>query len=195
MEQSYQYISMFGDSGTCDMEKSKNPTVLIGGYKGVPTNNLAATMYALSQGPLVVAVDASPWSFYGAGIFNSCKRDATLNHAVLLVGYGLQGAKGYWLIRNSWGSDWGMNGYIKLTRSTTAKSASFCGMDYNPQEGSACEGDNTPVKVCGMCGILYEPVLPIVTGVNKPSNFDKIIDSVRSKKLVAEKKKMARKMQ
>merc|ERR1719161_2968077 len=183
MEQSYQYISMFGDSGTCDMEKSKNPTVLIGGYKGVPTNNLAATMYALSQGPLVVAVDASPWSFYGSGIFNSCKRDATLNHAVVLVGYGLQGAKGYWMIRNSWGSDWGMNGYIKLSRQTTATKATFCGMDYKPQEGSACDGETDPVKVCGMCGILYEPVLPIVNAVNKPSNFDSIIAGVREKKL------------
>merc|ERR1719235_2987060 len=113
-EKQYQYTSLWGDSGVCDAEKSKSPTVLVGGYVSVPSNNLQALMYAVSQGPVVVAVDASPWSFYGAGIFNSCKRDATLNHAVLLVGYGMDGAKGYWLIRNSWGSDWGMNGYIKL---------------------------------------------------------------------------------
>merc|ERR1719161_1239427 len=170
---------MFGDSGICAVERTRNPTVLVGGYKSVPTNNLKATMFAVSQGPLIVAVDASPWSFYGAGIFNSCKRDATLNHAVLLVGYGMDQDKGYWLIRNSWGSDWGLNGYIKLSRSLTASKASFCGMDHHPEEGSACDGETEPVKVCGMCGILYEPVLPIVTYANKPSNFNQIISGIK----------------
>jgi len=195
MDQDYQYTSLYGDTGVCDAEKMKSPAVLIGGYTSVPSNNLQALMYAVSKGPVVVAVDATPWSFYGGGVFNSCKRDAVLNHAVVLVGYGLDGTKGYWLIRNSWGSDWGMHGYIKLSRSTTAKGASFCGMDNSPQEGSACEGENDPVKVCGMCGILYEPVLPIVTGVNKPSNFDNIIEGIRSKKMAAYKKRMARKIQ
>merc|ERR1719261_1428448 len=102
--------------------------------------------------------------------------------------------KGYWLIRNSWGTDWGINGYIKLSRSLSASKASFCGTDYHPEEGSACDGENDPVKVCGMCGLLYEPVLPIVTGVNKPPNFDSIISNVKQIKMVAEKKKMARKM-
>jgi cathepsin L len=111
MEQNYQYTSMFGDSGICDMEKTRSPTVLIGGYTSVPQNDLAATMYAVSKGPVIVAVDASPWSFYGAGIFGSCRKDATLNHAVVLVGYGMEKENGYWLIRNSWGSDWGMDGY------------------------------------------------------------------------------------
>lgn len=193
MEQDYEYISMFGDSGQCDEMKVKHPTVMIGGYKGVPTNNLAATMYALSQGPLIVAVDAGKWSFYGGGIFNSCKRDAVLNHAVVLVGYGLQGLKGYWMIRNSWGSDWGMNGYIMLSRQTTATKANFCGMDRKPQEGSACDGENDPVKVCGMCGILYEPVLPIVTSIKKPTNYESIVKGIQEKKLVMKRKMMKRK--
>jgi len=196
MEENYRYTAMFGETGICDMEKVKQaPAVLVGGYTSVPSNNLQALMYASSKGPVIVAVDASPWSFYGAGVFNSCRRDATLNHAVLLVGYGLEGSKGYWQIRNSWGPDWGENGYIKLSRSTSAKGASFCGMDNDPQAGSACEGETAPVRVCGMCGILYEPVLPIVTGVNKPPNFDVIIETVRAKKVAFSKKKLARKIQ
>merc|ERR1719261_2078932 len=96
--------------------------------------------------------------------------------------------KGYWLIRNSWGHDWGENGYIKLSRSLTASKASFCGTDYHPEEGSACDGETAPVKVCGMCGILYEPVLPIVTGVNKPPNFEAIIADAKAKRLEKEMK-------
>eukprot|EP00746_Dinoflagellata_sp_MGD_P087077 gnl/MRDRNA2_/MRDRNA2_34559_c0_seq1.p1 gnl/MRDRNA2_/MRDRNA2_34559_c0~~gnl/MRDRNA2_/MRDRNA2_34559_c0_seq1.p1 ORF type:complete len:240 (+),score=41.09 gnl/MRDRNA2_/MRDRNA2_34559_c0_seq1:68-721(+) len=182
MESHYPYVSMWGDSGTCDVQKSKSPAVTLGGYTAVPSNNLAATMYAVSKGPVVVAVDASPWHFYGAGIFNSCRQDATLNHAVLLVGYGIDKIRnrGYWLIRNSWGIGWGMKGYIKLSRAHTATKASFCGTDYYPEEGSACDGERDPVKVCGMCGILYDPVLPIVTGVKKPSNFESIIAEQKS---------------
>jgi len=151
-------------------------------------------MFALTKGPLIVAVDAKLWSFYGGGIFNSCPRDATINHAVVLVGYGIEGSKGYWLLRNSWGRDWGQDGYIQLTRSMHAKSDKFCGMDKFPQEGSACDGETDPVKVCGMCGLLYEPVLPIVTGVNKPSNFEEIIQSVKTKKWEWDKKRLDHKI-
>jgi len=188
------YTSGNGQQGACTMEKAKEPAVIVGGYTSVPSNNLQALMYATSKGPVIVAVAASDWSMYGRGVFNSCKKDAVLNHAVLLVGYGLQGTSGYWMIRNSWGSDWGENGHIKLGRSTTATSASFCGMDNHPEEGSACDGDTTPVKVCGMCGILYEPVLPIVTGVNKPTNFDEIISKVKSKRRRFHEKQLARKI-
>ena len=38
------------------------------------------------QGPLVVGVDASRWDLYGHGVFDACERDATVNHAVVLVG-------------------------------------------------------------------------------------------------------------
>jgi len=193
-EDKWMYTSGNGQQGKCMMEKATDPAVLVGGYTSVPSNNLQALMYAASKGPVIVAVDASSWSMYGRGVFNSCKQDAVLNHAVLLVGYGLSGASGYWMIRNSWGSDWGENGHIKLGRSTTATTATFCGMDNHPEEGSACEGDTTPVKVCGMCGILYEPVLPIVTGVNKPSNFDEIIANVKSKRRRFEEKRFARKI-
>merc|ERR1719160_1796940 len=107
-DKAYQYTSFSGEDGVClDKEVDKSPIVKIGGYKSVPTNNLIATMYALSQGPLVVAVAASSWMMYGGGIFDTCKKNAILNHAVTMVGYGLQGGKGYWLIRNSWGSAWG----------------------------------------------------------------------------------------
>ena len=76
-----------------------------------------------------------------------------------LVGYGTDATEGdYWLVRNSWGSGWGLGGYIKLKRENEA----VCGTDNTPLDGSACVGDGNAVqKVCGMCGVLFDTSYPI----------------------------------
>ncbi|CAE7855600.1 CEP1 [Symbiodinium microadriaticum] len=91
-----------GDSCT---GRASHPYVQLQGFVRLPTNNLNSVLQALaSRGPLVVGVDASRWDVYGHGIFDGCDRDATINHAVVLVGYGRDIlGKGYFLIRNSWG--------------------------------------------------------------------------------------------
>lgn len=76
----------------------------------------------LKIGPVVVAVDASCFDFrhYKSGVFidNGHKCSGELNHAVVIVGYGVDSITGlpYWLVRNSWSSDWGENGYIRILR-------------------------------------------------------------------------------
>ena len=81
------------------------------------------------NGPLSVAVNAQGWRFYTGGIYagTTCsKKFNSLNHAVLLVGYGVDSTTGteYWIIKNSWGLNWGEEGYMRLV-----KGAGSCGIN------------------------------------------------------------------
>ncbi len=117
-----------------------------------------------NKGPISISVDASDWSDYEIGIFDGCdyKQNMDVNHAVVLVGYGSENGEDYWLVRNSWGTYYGEDGYIRVKR----EKETICGVDKTPWDGSACKGDKKPRTVCGMCGILSESSYP--TGV-KPA--------------------------
>jgi len=72
------------------------------------------------HGPVVAHMDASlpSFRFYGGGIYNDPSCSSTnLNHAVLIVGYGTtQNKEDYWIVKNSWGNSWGLNGYFHVAR-------------------------------------------------------------------------------
>jgi len=62
-----------------------------------------------------VSVEAdSDFQFYSSGILDTTKCGTNLDHAVTAVGYGTEGGKDYYLVRNSWGASWGENGYIRI---------------------------------------------------------------------------------
>lgn len=90
-------------------------------YVEVETGNETLLMQALAHvGPLAIAVDASSESFqsYQDGVYDdkiACTDQ--VNHAVVLVGYGTDlNGNDYWLIKNSWGTSFGENGYMKIAR-------------------------------------------------------------------------------
>lgn len=92
---------------------------------------------ALQNGPISAAIasSSSVFQFYSKGIINSSSCGNSLNHAVVIVGYGTENGTPYWIARNSWGSNWGEAGYFRILRSTS-KGPSMCGileMSSQPQ--------------------------------------------------------------
>ena len=115
-EESYPYE---GEDGTC-----RYSTASIGanctGYVRVERFNEDALVNATaSVGPISVGIDANHYSMmhYSSGVYYepACS-EINLDHAVLVVGYGTENGQDYWLVKNSWGTDWGENGYIKMAR-------------------------------------------------------------------------------
>jgi len=138
-------------------------------WERLPENKYEPVLRALvERGPVAVAVDPS-WHNYAKGIYDGCSKDATITHAVLAMGYGkdkeLQNTK-YWLIQNSWGTSFGENGHIRLKR--FEDEGEHCGTDTQPELGTTCEAGPKEVKVCGMCGMLYDVTVPHFKGPGKP---------------------------
>lgn len=154
--------------GSCeDVTKDKSPQVGIEGWTALETNDYKAVMNAVAKvGPLAVAVAASGWSYYQGGVFHTT--DTTVNHAVVLVGYGTdeETKEKYWKIRNSWGPSFGEEGYIRVLR--TDGDDQVCGQDTDPLVGMACALDDNgnkietnPVKVCGTGAVLFDASYPV----------------------------------
>lgn len=68
----------------------------------------------VNWGPLSICVDAQPWQHYTGGIMTASQCGNNLDHCVLATGYDVSAATPYWIVRNSWGANWGENGYIRL---------------------------------------------------------------------------------
>jgi cathepsin L len=160
----YPYSEYFGTESACSMPPdSAVPKVHIDGYIQLAANNYEELMNAVArEGPIAVSVDASTWHSYDSGIFDGCDQaQPDINHAVVLMGYGTDNGKDYWLIRNSWSASFGEAGYIRIARESNEEQK--CGTDVTPQDGVACEGDTAPQTVCGTCGVLFDSAYP--TGV------------------------------
>nr|CAH7754224.1 unnamed protein product [Callosobruchus chinensis] len=95
----------------------KESVVQVDEAYGVKQDEEALKHVVAQIGPVAVGVDASSFSLYGGGVFkpSSCS-STSLNHGVLVVGYGREGNDNYWIVKNSWGPGWGEKGYIRMIR-------------------------------------------------------------------------------
>jgi len=131
------------------------------GWERLAENSYDKLILAMQDGPVGVSVAASDWFSYSSGIFNGCFKDAIIDHAVTMIAYGADVGNNekYWTIQNSWGQHWGEEGYMRLLRRED-DSTNYCGIDVKPEVGTGCKGGPPQVTVCGMCGILYDSVIP-----------------------------------
>merc|ERR1719495_957596 len=116
-EDSYPYNGQ--DLNTCKFNSSETGASF-SAVKTLPWMNEQALQQAVAlNGPVSVGIDASSstFRFYKSGVYYSSWCSATdLNHGVLVAGYGTENKSDYWLVKNSWGYDWGLSGYIKMSR-------------------------------------------------------------------------------
>jgi len=127
------------------------------GYQAVTKNDAKAAMKGLAQnGPYSISVAASTWMDYEGGVFvqnNSNPASWEIDHVVQLVGYGVDfgaDAKPYWIVRNSWGTTWGEDGFIRLWRPEHEPCGHF-------------EGE----KICGTSGVISDLKRPYVHELKK----------------------------
>ncbi|KAG8377852.1 hypothetical protein BUALT_Bualt08G0076600 [Buddleja alternifolia] len=132
-----------GRDKSCNKNKLKKHAVTIDSYADIPAKNEKKLQQAVATQPISVGICGSDTSFqlYSGGIFTGpCS--TSLDHAVLIVGYDSKDGKDYWIVKNSWGKSWGIDGYMHMLRNSGNEE--------------------------GMCGINMLASYPIKTSTNPP---------------------------
>jgi len=127
-ESDYPYT---GVEGTCKYNSSlgvvatmqNNPYVQVNGSNG-------PMMTALNTKPASVTIEANRWVFqtYSSGIITSAACGTSDDHAVVINGYNTNGSTHYWIVRNSWGTSWGADGYVNIAMGS---GYGICGINEN----------------------------------------------------------------
>lgn len=125
-EASYPYVA---HDQVC---KSKSGSFHIKSYKNVPHRSSSALSHACDTQPISISIHADTITKYTGGVYNNPACGSQLDHGVLLTGYD----SSVWHVKNSWGTSWGEQGYIRFSRTAV------------------------PDKLGGICGILLDASYP-----------------------------------
>jgi cathepsin L len=133
-ESEYKYEAKDGTckSSSCGTKYDANQ-----GYEAVTPYSSSALETATAAGCVSIGIEADQTAFqhYSSGVLTgSC--GTSIDHGVLVVGYGTDGSQAYWKVKNSWGETWGQKGYVNICRDC----------NKNGKDGE--------------CGILMEPNVP-----------------------------------
>jgi len=134
-ESQYPYTAM---DGTCKYDKSE-ATAVNTGYTFVTTKSTNALLTAIVSMPVSVCIEADQevFQFYTSGVITAAENcGASIDHAVLAVGYDTIQSQQAFIVKNSWGTTWGDEGYVYIATTQSANAGE------------------------GVCGILYQPSIP-----------------------------------
>jgi len=121
-EKNYPYA---GIDQQCQYAKKKG-VVETTGFTDVKKGCEKSLTAAIAKGVVSVAVDADAFMYYDSGIITSdCGTD--LDHGVTAVGYGTESGTDYYIVKNSWNSDWGEQGYVRIQRNS-GQDGGMCGI-------------------------------------------------------------------
>lgn len=174
-------LDYVGKTHQCSLAESgssyEKAAATMDSFVTLESNDYNALMEAIAtKGPVTISVDADTWSSYSSGVFDpelSPGANIKIDHAVSLAGYGEDNGVKYWLVRNSWGPNWGEKGHIRIKRSPSIDGKGPCWTDVKPCDGIACDKKlnketgkvysecTTSVEVCGTCGIWYMSSYPV----------------------------------
>jgi C1A family cysteine protease len=100
----------------------------------VKPNDQISLKGAVAQQPVSIAIEADTKYFqsYSSGVLTSTSCGQNLDHGVLIVGYGTENGIKYWLVKNSWSTSWGDQGYVKIARSDSTNDKGICGIAMQP---------------------------------------------------------------
>jgi len=134
LESAYPYVSgTTRTAGDCQYDATSKTSVEVQTSASVQPDSVTQMKAALAQQPLSVLVEADTYVFQGytQGILDSTACGTSLDHAVLAVGYGYDAELGmdYWLVKNSWNTTWGDEGYIRLA---IVDGDGICGVQMGP---------------------------------------------------------------
>merc|ERR1711934_1116955 len=128
LESVYPYTAK---NGTCQYNKDSATAVDVSTYTTVTADNVDQMKAAVTKQPVSVSIEADKKVFqqYKSGIFDSADCGTKLDHATLVVGFGTQDGEDYWLMKNSWGTVWGEQGYMQLK---IESGKGVCGIQMGP---------------------------------------------------------------
>jgi len=171
-ESNYPYTAT--GPNQCQTAKASQAVGKVSSFADVPQNQEAQLIAAVTKQPVSVAIEAdqSAFQFYKSGVFKSAC-GTQLDHGVLAVGFGTTSGQDYWIVKNSWGTSWGLQGYILMAQHQGA--AGICGINmmasyptapaqvsanpthYGDPKPDGCLSDELSVQVEGLSGDFCSP--------------------------------------
>lgn len=126
--ESYPYTAKGGNCKIC------SSLAHISSCSDVNPNDQISLAAAVAQQPVAVAISADTKLFqsYTSGVITSPSCYTSLDHGVLIVGYGTENGIDYWNVKNSWSNTWGDKGYVKIAKSSSTNDPGICGIAMDP---------------------------------------------------------------